>query len=41
MKMNTLEKLYNALYYEAPEIHVNEKTQVGALKALNNMLAVK
>lgn len=41
MKMNTLEKLYNALYYEAPEIHVNEKTQIGALKALNNMLAVK
>jgi quinolinate synthase len=41
MKMNTLEKLYNALYYEAPEIHVNEKTQVGALKALNNMLAIK
>jgi quinolinate synthase len=40
MKMNTLEKLYNALYYEAPEIRVNEKTQVGALKALNNMLAV-
>lgn len=41
MKMNTLEKLYNALYYEAPEIQVNEKTQIGALKALNNMLAVK
>jgi quinolinate synthase len=40
MKMNTLEKLYNALYYEAPEIQVNEKTQIGALKALNNMLAV-
>lgn len=40
MKMNTLEKLYNALYYELPEIQVNEKTQLGALKALNNMLAV-
>jgi quinolinate synthase len=40
MKMNTLEKLYNALYYEVPEIQVNEKTQIGALKALNNMLAV-
>jgi quinolinate synthase len=38
--MNTLEKLYNALYYELPEIRVNEKTQVGALKALNNMLAI-
>jgi len=40
MKMNTLEKLYNALYYELPEIQVNEKTQLGALKALNNMFAV-
>jgi quinolinate synthase len=40
MKMNTLEKLYNALYYELPEIQVNEKTQLGASKALNNMLAV-
>lgn len=40
MKMNTLEKLYNALYYEMPEIQVNEKTQIGALKALNNMLSI-
>ena len=40
MKMNTLEKLYNTLYYEVPEISVNEKTQKGALKALNNMLAI-
>ena len=40
MKMNTLEKLYNTLYYEVPEIMVNEKTQIGALKALNNMLAI-
>jgi quinolinate synthase len=40
MKMNTLEKLYNTLYYEVPEILVNEKTQKGALKALNNMLAI-
>jgi quinolinate synthase len=40
MKMNTLEKLYNTLYYEAPEIHVNEQTQAGALKALNNMLSI-
>ena len=40
MKMNTMEKLYNTLYYELPEILVNEKTQVGALKALNNMLAI-
>jgi len=40
MKMNTLEKLYNTLYYEVPEIHVNEQTQAGALKALNNMLSI-
>ncbi len=40
MKMNTLEKLYNTLYYEVPEILVNKKTQEGALKALNNMLAI-
>jgi quinolinate synthase len=40
MKMNTLEKLYNTLYYELPEILVNEKTQEGALKALNNMLTI-
>lgn len=41
MKMNSLEKLYNTLYYELPLIDVNEKTQAGALKALNNMLSVK
>ena len=40
MKMNTLEKLYQTLLHELPEIHVNEKTQVGALRALNNMLSI-
>jgi quinolinate synthase len=35
-----MEKLYNTLYYELPEISVNEKTQAGALNALNNMLAI-
>jgi quinolinate synthase len=40
MKMNTLEKLYQTLLYELPEIHVNEKTQEGALRALNNMLSI-
>lgn len=40
MKMNTLEKLYNALYYEMPAIQVNQSTQEGALKALNNMLSI-
>jgi quinolinate synthase len=40
MKMNTLEKLYQTLLHELPEIHVNEKTQKGALRALNNMLSL-
>ena len=40
MKMNTLEKLYKTLLHELPEIHVNEKTQEGALRALNNMLSL-
>jgi len=40
MKMNSLEKIYNALYYELPEIKVNPKTQAGALKALQNMLTI-
>jgi quinolinate synthase len=38
MKMNTLEKLYNALYYELPEIHLTEKVRVPAYKALKAML---
>ena len=40
MKMNTLEKLYQTLLHELPEIHVNEKILVGALRALNNMLSI-
>ena len=40
MKMNTLEKLYQTLLHELPEIQVNEKTQEGALRALNNMLSI-
>jgi len=40
MKMNTLEKLYQTLLHELPEINVNEKTQEGALRALNNMLSL-
>ena len=40
MKMNTLQKLYNALYLEEPEIIVNEKIRIDALKALNNMLSI-
>lgn len=38
MKMNTLEKLYNALYYEAPEINLDEEIRIGARRALDNML---
>jgi quinolinate synthase len=38
MKMNTLEKLYNAMYYEAPEINIDEKIRIGARRALDNML---
>jgi quinolinate synthase len=40
MKMNTLEKLYNALYYELPEINLPEETRVPAYKALKAMLEV-
>lgn len=38
MKMNTLEKLYNALYYELPEIHLSEEIRKPAHRALKNML---
>jgi quinolinate synthase len=40
MKMNTLEKLYNALHYELPEIKLDEDIMVGARRALDNMLAI-
>ena len=40
MKMNALEKLYNALYYELPEINLAEDIMQGAEKALNNMLLI-
>jgi quinolinate synthase len=40
MKMNTLDKLYNALYYELPEIHLAEETRVPAYKALKAMLTI-
>jgi quinolinate synthase len=41
MKMNTLEKVFNAMYYELPEITIAPEVQAGALNALNNMLAIK
>ncbi|MHA8052802.1 quinolinate synthase NadA [Aquirufa sp. Wall-65K1] len=40
MKMNTLEKLYNALYYELPEIHLSEEIRIPAYKALKAMLEI-
>jgi hypothetical protein len=39
--MNTLEKLYNTVYYELPEINLDEGTMIGARRALDNMLSVK
>lgn len=41
MKMNTLEKVYNAMYYELPTIEIAENVQAGALNALQNMLSIK
>ncbi len=40
MKMNTLEKLYNAMFYELPEIQVSEEVIEPALKALKAMLEI-
>ena len=41
MKMNTLEKLYNAMYYEVPEINMDEKIRIGARRALDKMLQLE
>jgi quinolinate synthase len=38
MKMNTLEKLYNCLYYEMPEISVPEDIRVKAEASVLRML---
>lgn len=40
MKMNTLEKLYNCMFYELPEIHVPEDVRIPALKAVKAMLEI-
>ena len=40
MKMNSLEKIYNALYYEVSEITIPQSVHERALRALNNMLTV-
>lgn len=40
MKMNTLEKLYNAMYYELPAIEIKEEVRIPAYNALKAMLAI-
>jgi len=40
MKMNSLEKVYNALQYELPMVTIDPNVQDGALKALQNMLSI-
>jgi quinolinate synthase len=40
MKMNTLEKLYNCLATESPEIILDESLQQKALIPINRMLAL-
>jgi quinolinate synthase len=40
MKMNTLEKILLTLQNESPEINIPAETQVKAVNALNNMLAI-
>jgi quinolinate synthase len=41
MKMNTLEKVFNALYYELPEITLSDDIISKASVAMNNMMAIK
>jgi quinolinate synthase len=38
MKMNTLEKIYNALRYEWPAVEVKENIRKKALKPIQRML---
>ena len=38
MKMNTMEKLYNTLKYECPEVDVDKETAQQAVKSINKML---
>ena len=41
MKMNTLEKVFNALYFELPEIQLDKSIIEKASIALENMMAIK
>ena len=40
MRLNTMEKLYNCLKYEAPEINVDEEVQKKAIKPIKKMLEI-
>ena len=40
MRMNTLEKVYNCLLNESPEMHVNEETARKAVSSIHRMLEI-
>lgn len=40
MRLNTMEKLYNCLKYEIPEIYVDEKVRIKAVKSIEKMLEI-
>jgi len=40
MKLNTMEKLYNCLKYELPEITINEQLRQKAEKSIIKMLEI-
>ena len=40
MKLNTLEKLYNCLKYEMPELFISEEVQKKAIKPIRKMLEI-
>jgi quinolinate synthase len=40
MKLNTLEKLYLCMEYEAPEITMDENLRIAAKKPMDRMLAI-
>lgn len=40
MKLNTLEKVYNALLYELPEIHMDENLRLAARQPLDRMMEI-
>lgn len=40
MRLNTMEKLYNCLKFETPEIHIDEEIQKKAVKPIQRMLEI-